>query len=222
MALVSTLDHHCSASPRAEAARMCREIAGAHGICPEVHSPVPEFATLAGGDCVSRIPWALAALGVGLFNPKECPRAVHMKLQSFRGNVVTLPTDELRHRDTCRLTLRHATPWHGHHLLPHHLFPDNVDLWQAAVQQCLSQCTNKHLHYYCRQQGPTDQPGWRDALVNLSNTNGTKHPHLRLNHPTRAKQGAHTGRPLILDGLHLHVGGYRRKGDLSLPPQEAG
>ena len=38
---------------------MIWEIAGAHGICPEVHYPVPEFATLAGGHWVHRIarPW---------------------------------------------------------------------------------------------------------------------------------------------------------------------
>ena len=34
-----------------------------------MHYPVPEFATLARGDWVHRIPRALAALGVGLYNP---------------------------------------------------------------------------------------------------------------------------------------------------------
>ena len=91
------------------------EIAGAHGICPEVHYPVPEFATLARGDWVHRIPRALAALGVGLYNPIACPRAAHVQLQSPPGNIVTLRTAKLRHRDTCRLTVPHTTPWHGHH-----------------------------------------------------------------------------------------------------------
>ena len=49
------------------------EIAGAHGICPEVHYPVPELATLAGGDWVHRIPRALAAPRVGLYNPSRAP-----------------------------------------------------------------------------------------------------------------------------------------------------
>ena len=41
VALVGTLVHHRSASVRAEVNRMFWEIAGAHGICPEVHYPVP-------------------------------------------------------------------------------------------------------------------------------------------------------------------------------------
>ena len=52
--------------------------------------PVPEFATLAGGNWVHRIPRALAALGVGLYNPIACPRAAHVQLQSPPGNIVTL------------------------------------------------------------------------------------------------------------------------------------
>ena len=90
------------------------EIAGAHGICPEVHYPVSEFATLAGGDWVHRIPRALAALRVGLYNHILCPRAAHVQLQSPPGNIVTLRTAKLRHRDTCRLAVPHTTPWHGH------------------------------------------------------------------------------------------------------------
>ena len=56
VALLGTLVHHRSASVRAEVARMFWEIADAQSICPEVHYPVPEFATLAGGDWVHRIP----------------------------------------------------------------------------------------------------------------------------------------------------------------------
>ena len=48
MVVVGTLLHHRSASVRAEVTRMFWEIAGAHGICPKVHYPVPEFTTLAG------------------------------------------------------------------------------------------------------------------------------------------------------------------------------
>ena len=51
------------------------EIAGAHGICPEVHYPVPKSAQLAGGGWVHRVFRALAALGVQLFNPIPCPRS---------------------------------------------------------------------------------------------------------------------------------------------------
>ena len=121
----------------AEVTKMFWEIAGAHGICPEVHYPVPEFATLAGGDWVHHIPRALAALGVGLYNPIACPRAAHVQLQSPPGNIVTLRTARLRHRDTCCLTVPHTTPWHGHHG-PRHPFPDNDDPWPTAVGQCLN------------------------------------------------------------------------------------
>ena len=37
----------------------------------------------------------------------------------------------------------------------------------------------------------------------------------------RAKQDANTGPQMTLDGLHLHVGGYRRQGSLSPPTQGA-
>ena len=50
MALLGSLVHHRSTSVRAKITKMFWEIAGAHRICPEVHYPVPEFATLAGGD----------------------------------------------------------------------------------------------------------------------------------------------------------------------------
>ena len=66
MALVGTLVDHHAASVRAVAIRMFREIAGTDGVCPEVHYPVPEFATLDRGDWVNRIPRALAAVGVWL------------------------------------------------------------------------------------------------------------------------------------------------------------
>ena len=220
VALMDTLVQHHPASVRAEVNRMFSEIAGAHGICLEVPYPVPEFATLAGGDWVHRIPRALAALGVGLYNPIACPRAAHVQLQSPPGNIVKLRTAKLRHRDTCRLTVPHTTLWHGHHG-PHHPFPDNDNPWPAAVRECLNQCADEHLHYCCREQGPTEHPGWRDALVHLFHTTGTRDAHLRLVHSSRAKQDAHTGPRVTLDGLHLHVGGYRRRGSLSSPTQGA-
>ena len=74
---------------------MFLEIAGAHGICPDVNSPVPEFALLAGGDWIHRIPRALAALGVGLYNPIPCPSAAHDQLQYPPSNTVTLRTARL-------------------------------------------------------------------------------------------------------------------------------
>ena len=40
---MGTAVHHRAASVRAEAAKMIWEIAGTHGICPEVHYPVPQF-----------------------------------------------------------------------------------------------------------------------------------------------------------------------------------
>ena len=62
MALV----HHRSTFVRTEVTTMFLKIAGVPLICPEVHYPLPDFATLATGDRVHRIPGALAALGVGL------------------------------------------------------------------------------------------------------------------------------------------------------------
>ena len=196
------------------------EIAGAHGICPEVHYAVPECAILAGGNWVHRIPWALAVLSVGLYNPIECPRAAHIQLQSPPGNVATLCTTKVRHGKSCRLTVPHTTPWHGHHR-PHHPFQDNNDPWTAAVQECLNQCADEHLHYCRREQGTADHPVWRDALVHLFHTTGTQDPRPRLIHPTRAKQDAHTGPKVTPNGLHLHVEGPRRQGSLSPPTQGA-
>ena len=158
VALVGTIVHHRSTSVRAQVTRMFSEIAGAHGICPELHYPVPEFATLAGGDWVHRIPRALAALGVGLYKPIACPRATQVQLQSRPGNIVTLRTAKLRHRDMCCLTVSHMTPWHGHQR-PHHPFPDNEDPWPGAVQEWLHQCADEHLHYCRREQEPTNHPG---------------------------------------------------------------
>ena len=220
MALVGTLVHHRSTCVRAEVTKMFWEIAGAHGICPKVHYPVPEFATLAGGDWVHRIPRALAALRVGLYNPIACPRAAHVQLQSPPGNIGTLRAAKLRHRDTCRLTVPPTTPWHGHNG-PRHPFPDNNDPWPTAVRECLNQCADEHLHYCRREQEPTNHPGWRDALVHLFHTSGTRDPRLRLVQPTRAKQDAHTGPRVTPDGLHLHVGGYCRRGGLSPPMRGA-
>ena len=220
VALVGTLVPHRATSVRAEVTKMFWEIPGAHGICPEVHYPVPEFATLAGGDWVHRIPRALAALGVGMYNPIACPRAAHVQLQSPPGSIVTLRTAKLRHRDTCRLTVPHTSPWHGHHG-PRHPFPDNDDPWPTAVRECLNQCADEHLHYCRREQEPTNNPGWRDALAHLFHTTGTRDPRLRLVHPTRAKQDANTGPRVTPDGLHLHVGGYRRRDGLSPPTRGA-
>ena len=221
MALVGKLVHPRSASVRDEATRMFWEIAGAHGICPEVHYPVPVFAALAGGDWVHRVPGALAALGVGLYNPIACPRAAHIQLQSSPGNVVTLRTAKLRHRDTCCLTVPHTMPWHGHHG-PHHPFSDNDHRWPAAVWECRNQCADEHLHYCRREQGRNNHHGLRDALVHLFHTTGTRDPRLSLIHPTRAKQNAHTGPQMTSDGLNLHVAGYRRRGSLSPPPPRRG
>ena len=76
VALVCTFVHHRSTSVRAEVTKMFWEIAGAHGICPEVHYPVLELATLAGGDSVHRIRRALAALGLGIYDPIASPHRV--------------------------------------------------------------------------------------------------------------------------------------------------
>ena len=182
--------------------------------------PRPGVRNSGGGDWVHRIPRALAALGVGMYNPIACPRAAHVQLQSPPGKIVTLRTAKLRHRDTCRLTVPHTTPWHGHHG-PRHPFPDNDDPWPTAVRECLNQCADEHLHYCRREQEPTNHPGWRDGLAHVFHTTGTRDPRLRLVQPTRAKQDAHTGPRVTPDGLHLHVRGYRRRDGLSRPTRGA-
>ena len=55
------------------------------------------------------IPRALAALRMELYNPIECPTAAHVQLQCPSGNVVTLRTARLRHRDKCRLLVPYAS-----------------------------------------------------------------------------------------------------------------
>ena len=70
-------------------------------------------------------------------------------------------------------------------------------------------------------RSPPTTPGWRDASVHLFHTTGTQDPRLRLVHPTRAKQDAHTGPRVTPDGLHLHVGGYCHRGGVSPPTRGA-
>ena len=220
VALVGTLVHQRSASVLPEATRVFPEIASAHGICPEVHYPVPDFATLAGGRLgPPRTPGPRSS-GGGALQPNRVPKGSPAQVQSPPGNVVTLRTAKLWHRDTCHLTVPHTTRWHGSHG-PHHPFPENDDPWPAAVRECLNQCADEHLHYCCREQGPTDHPGWRDALVQLFHTISTRDSCLRLVHPTRARQDAHTSPQVTSDGLNLHVGGYRRQGSPS-PPYPGG
>ena len=122
--------------------------------------------------------------------------------------------------NTCRLTVKQTTSWHGHHAL-HHPFRDKDDPWPAAVREFLNQCADEHLHYCCREQGLTDHPSWRDPLVNLFHIAGTQDPRLRGLHPRRAKQDARTGPRVTQDSLHLHVGGYCCQGNLSPPTQGA-
>ena len=129
-----------------------------------------------------------------------------------------LRTAKLRHCDTCRLTVPHTTPWDGHHG-PHHPFPDNEDPWPTAVRECPNQCADEHLHYCRPDQEPTNHPGWRDATSSTPPARWTPAPDSF--HPSRAKQDAHTGPRVTPGGLHLHVGGYRRRGSLSLPTQGA-
>ena len=89
------------------------------------------------------------------------------------------------------------------------------------MRECLNQCADDYLHYCRREQGPTDEPGWRDALVNLFHTTGTRDPRLRLIDSTRTKQDASAGPRVTLDGLHLQVWGYCRQGSLPPPAQAA-
>ena len=131
-----------------------------------------------------------------------------VQLQSAPGNVIMLRTAKLRHRDTCRLMMPHTTL---------HPFPENDDTWPAAVRECIYQCGDEHLHYCRRKQGPTNHPGWRDALVNLFHTTGTPHPRLTFIHPTRAGHDANTGPQETSDGLHLQVADYRCQGKMSPP-----
>ena len=198
-----------------------QDIDGAHGICPELHYHFPKFAALAGGDWVNHVPRALAVLGGGAAQPHPLPPGGRRPAAvPPPGNVVTRCTAKLRHPHTCRLTLPHTTPRHGHHG-PHHPIPDNNDPCLAAVQECLNQCVDEHLHYCRHEQGPTDHHGWCNALVYLFHTTGTRDPRLRLIQPTRAKQDAHTGPQVTPDVLHLQVGGYCCQGSLSPHTQGA-
>ena len=96
VALAGTIVHPGAASVRAQAAKMFWEIGGAHGMCSKVHYPVLESASLAGGNWINRVPRALAALGLGLYNP-QCPRAAGIQLQSPLGNIIMLHIARLRH-----------------------------------------------------------------------------------------------------------------------------
>ena len=129
-----------------------------------------------------------------------------------------LCTAQLRHRETCCLTVLYVTPRNVEHG-PHHRFPGNDDPWPAKVRECPHQCAEEHLHCCRRKQGPRDQPGCCKALVSLFHTTGTHDPRLRLVHPTRAKQHAQTSPGLTPNGLHLNVGGFPCKGDPT-PPQK--
>ena len=134
----------------------------------------------------------------------------------------TVPIGQHRqaaHREAT--TPRHVPPDGAAHDGPHHPFPDNDDPWPTAVRDSLNQCADVHLNYCRREQEATNHSGWRDALVHLFHTTGTRNPRLRLVHPTRAKQDAHTGPRVTPDGLHLHVGGYCRRGGLSPPTRGA-
>ena len=62
------------------------------------------------------------------------------------------------------------------------------------------------------------KPSKKDMAVTFSYS---RDPRLRLVHPTRAKKDAHTGPRVTPDGLHLHVGGYRRRDGLSPPTRGA-
>ena len=81
------------------------EIAGAHGICPEVHYPVPEFASLAGGDWVHRIPRALAALGPWALQPHRVPQG--------SPRPTTVPTGQHRHAAHRQATTPRQVPPDG-------------------------------------------------------------------------------------------------------------
>ena len=207
VALVCTLIHN--RQPRC--ARRAQRCSG------RLHAP-RDSATRCTTPYTQCIPRSLAALGVRVKNPSECPRAADVQLQSPPGNGVMVRTARLRHRDGCCLTVSYVTPWYGHHK-PHHPFPGNDDPWPAAVRECLHQCAEDHLQYCRREQGPTDLPGWREALVKLFHTTGTRDPRLWLVHSTKAKQDAQTGPRVTPDDLHLNLGGYRRKGDLTPPPR---
>ena len=209
MALVGTLVGQRSASVSAEATRMLWNITNMHGICPELHYPVPEFATLAKGDCVHCVPRALAALGVGLCNPITCPRAAHVQLQYRQGATPQHVPPDGAPNDALAWAPRAAPP------LPRQRRA------MASGGAGLPQPVRRRAPPLLREQGPTDHPRWRDALVHLFHTTGMRDSGLRLMHPTRAKQDAHTGPQVTLDGLHHHVGGYRRQGSLSPPTQRA-
>ena len=186
---------------------------------PRYTTPSRSFQARRGGTGSTAYPGPWLPEEWGSTTPSRAPGQPTSNCSRPPGNIVTLRTAKLRHRGTCRLTVPHTTPWHGHHG-PHHPFPDNDDPWPAAVRKC-NQCADEHLHHCRHEQEPTDHPGWRNAPVHLFHTTGTRDPCLRLVHPTRARQNAHTGPQVTPGGLHLHLGGYGRRDSLSPPTQGA-
>ena len=185
---------------------MFSDIAGGHAICPEVHYLVPEFGSLAAGDWINRIPRAPADLGPGFYNPIECPGVAYAQVQSPPGNVITLRTAKLQHRDTSRLTVPFLTPWHGH-TRPLSIPSRTMTTygWRCCPNASTSAPTST-IHYCRPKQGPTDHTRWRNALINVFETTCTRDPSVSLIHPMRAKQEADTYRQVSLDGLRLLTG----------------
>ena len=101
--LVGALVHHRSTSVRAEVTRMFWEIAGAHSMCPEVHYPVPEFATLAEGQLgPPHIPGP-GRPGRGALQPHRVPQG--------SPRPTTVPTRQHRHAAHRQATTpRHVQP----------------------------------------------------------------------------------------------------------------
>ena len=87
------------------------------------------------------------------------------------------------------------------------------------VRECLHLYADEPPNYCRFERGPADHPAWREAMVSLFHIAGTRGPRLRFVHPTRAKQDSNTGPRVTQDGLHFHMGRYRRKGDLIPPTQ---
>ena len=70
-------------------------------------------------------------------------------------------------------------------------------------------------------RSPPTNPGGTRLWSTSSTPPARRNPRLSLVQPTRAKQDTHIGPRVTPDGLHLHVGGNRRRGSLSPPTQGA-
>ena len=170
MALVGTLVHHRATSVRAEVTKMFWEIAGAHGICPEVHPPRPGVRNSGGRRLGPAHTPGPGRPGSGAVQPHRVPQGGSCP--------TTVPAGQNRHAAHRQAaTPRHVPPdgatrnavaWAPRATPPPS--PDNDDPWPTAVRSASTNAPMNTSIIAAMRQGPTNHPGWRDALAHLFHT----------------------------------------------------